>query len=322
MNDINNINNIPSSEGPEGNHNNLSRDKNGFPKISPILAAFIGLFGGFFLYQVVGGLLTLAIFGFDIQHAPVNSMRLMTIAGQILFMLLPSLILAKAFYNDVGYIIRFSFPNWEEIFLFTIGLAILTPLMQYFLSIQTHFLTLWSANSNLIHTIKTFLDRLNDLVDKTYGDLLSAKTAFDGVFVVIVAAVIPAVCEEVMFRGFIQKSFEYRLKPFTAALITAIFFGLYHFNPYALIPLIALGMFFGFAAYMSGSIFVPISLHFINNFLAVIFYFIFGDDDVINTAVNKGFDLSSSLAIFFGLSVLFAGTIFLIKRYYLRKKNL
>jgi membrane protease YdiL (CAAX protease family) len=317
---MNEYNNKPPSEGHKEN-NNLLPDKKGFPKISPVLAAFIGLFGGFFLYQVVGGFLTLAIFGFDLQNAPVNSVRLMTIAGQILFMLLPSLILAKVFYEDVGYIIRFKLPNWEEIFLFTIGLAILTPLMEYFLSMQNHFFTLWSANSNFIHTIKSFLDRLNDLVDKTYGNLLSVNSVFDGILVVIVAAVIPAICEEVMFRGFIQKSFEYKLKPFTAALITAVFFGLYHFNPYALIPLIALGLYFGFAAYISGSIFVPISLHFINNFMAVIFYFIFGDNDVINTAVNKSFDLSSSLMIFCGLSALFAGTIFFIKRYYSHKIN-
>jgi uncharacterized protein len=313
-------NNITPPQGP-GEEKRLTGSKNDLPKISPILAGFIGLFGGFFLYQVVGGLLTLAIFGFDLQNAPVNSVRLMTIAGQILFMLLPSLILAKVFYEDVSFVIRFYFPNWEEIFLFTIGLAILTPLMQYFLSIQNHFFTLWSTNSNLIHTVKTFLDRLNDLVDKTYGNLLSAKTVFDGILVIIVAAVIPAICEEVMFRGFIQKSFEYKLKPFTSALITAVFFGLYHFNPYALIPLIALGMYFGFAAYKSGSIFVPISLHFINNFMAVIFYFIFGDDDVINTAVNKSFDLSSSLMIFFGLSILFAGTIYFIIRYYSNKST-
>jgi len=38
-----------------------------YPRISPIAAAFIGLIGGFLLYQVVGGLLTLLIFGLDIK---------------------------------------------------------------------------------------------------------------------------------------------------------------------------------------------------------------------------------------------------------------
>ena len=68
------------------------------PQISPIAAAFIGLIGGFFLYQIVGGLLTLLIFGLDIENAPVNGIRLMTMAGQILFILLPALIFTKLFY--------------------------------------------------------------------------------------------------------------------------------------------------------------------------------------------------------------------------------
>ena len=37
-----------------------------YPLISPIAAAFLGLIGGFFLYQFVGGILTFVIFGFDL----------------------------------------------------------------------------------------------------------------------------------------------------------------------------------------------------------------------------------------------------------------
>ncbi|MEJ2105514.1 MAG: hypothetical protein P8X47_13215 [Ignavibacteriaceae bacterium] len=52
-----------------------------YPLISPIAAAFLGLIGGFILYQFVGGLLTLLIFGFDLESTPVNGMRIMTIVG-------------------------------------------------------------------------------------------------------------------------------------------------------------------------------------------------------------------------------------------------
>ena len=302
--------------------NNKSGNNNIKPKINPITAAFIGLFGGFFLYQFVGGVLTLLIFGFDLMKAPVNSLRLMTVAGEILFILLPALIFSKIFYEDVGRIIRFKYPKIEEIFLFIIGIAVLTPLLQYYLSIQSYLLNEWSTSSSLFHSIRSYLDKLNDMVDQTYSNLLSTKSILEGLLVIIVVSIVPAICEEVMFRGFIQKSFEFKFKPIWAAVITAIFFGLYHFNPYGLIPLIALGLYFGYAAYMSNSIFVPMSLHFINNFMAVIFYFIFGNDDVINSSINKNFNLSSSLMIFAGLLILFFGVIFFIKRYYVQTKKL
>ncbi len=41
-------------------------------QISPVAAAFIGLAGGFFLYQIVGALVTVLIFGMDLESVPVN----------------------------------------------------------------------------------------------------------------------------------------------------------------------------------------------------------------------------------------------------------
>ena len=242
-------------------------------------------------------------------------------AGQILFILLPALIFAKWFYEDVTEIIRFRLPRWEEILLFTLGIVILTPLLQYYLSIQNYFINQWAISSPLIHSLKSSLDKLNDMVDKTYGSLLTVHTVFGGLLVIIVVAIIPAICEEVMFRGYIQRSFEFRLKPFWAALITAVFFGIYHFNPYGLLPLIGLGFYFGYAAYMSNSIAVPMSLHFFNNFTAVIFYFIFGQDDSLSSSVDKNFDLNSSLLILFALIFLFGVVMYLINKYYAKVKN-
>ncbi|HUX93354.1 MAG TPA: CPBP family intramembrane glutamic endopeptidase [Ignavibacteriaceae bacterium] len=315
-------NNIPDNNNPEeGNQGGNLPGKNIQPRISPITAAFIGLFGGFFLYQIVGGLLTLAVFGFDLKSAPVQSVRLMTMAGQILFILLPALIFAKWFYEDVTEIIRFRLPRWEEILLFTLGIVILTPLLQYYLSIQNYFINQWAISSPLIHSLKSSLDKLNDMVDKTYGSLLTVHTVFGGLLVIIVVAIVPAICEEVMFRGYIQRSFEFRLKPFWAALITAVFFGIYHFNPYGLLPLIGLGFYFGYAAYMSNSIAVPMSLHFFNNFTAVIFYFIFGQDDSLSSSVDKNFDLNSSLLILVALIFLFGVVMYLINKYYAKVKN-
>ncbi len=315
-------NSIPDNNNPEeGNQGSNLPGKNIQPRISPITAAFIGLFGGFFLYQIVGGLLTLAVFGFDLKSAPAQSVRLMTMAGQILFILLPALIFAKWFYEDVTEIIRFRLPRWEEILLFTLGIVILTPLLQYYLSIQNYFINQWAISSPLIHSLKSSLDKLNDMVDKTYGSLLTVHTVFGGLLVIIVVAIVPAICEEVMFRGYIQRSFEFRLKPFWAALITAVFFGIYHFNPYGLFPLIGLGFYFGYAAYMSNSIAVPMSLHFFNNFTAVIFYFIFGQDDSLSSSVDKNFDLNSSLLILVALIFLFGVVMYLINKYYAKVKN-
>jgi uncharacterized protein len=230
--------------------------------------------------------------------------------------LLPALLFSKWFYVDVSSVIRTRVPSWKEFVLFGIGIIILTPLLQYYITVQNYFIEIWAANSNFINSIKSALDSLNDLVEKTYGNLLAAHNFGEAILVIAVVAVVPAICEETMFRGFIQKSFELKIKPVWAALITAIFFGIYHFNPYGMIPLIILGFYFGFAAYTSNSILVPMSLHFTNNFIAIMVYFLVGNEDLINSTSSTNVDLNSDILMIILLSVIMIGLIITIKKYY------
>jgi membrane protease YdiL (CAAX protease family) len=292
-------------------------------KVSPVAAAFIGLAGAFFLYQIVGALLTVLILGMDLESIPVNSLRLMTMAGQILFILLPALLFSKWIYSDVGKIIRIRKIELKELGLFTIGIIVLTPLLQSYLYIQNFFLEVLAKKFSFINSIKSFFDSLNELVEKTYGNLLSAANIFELILVVVVVAVVPALSEETMFRGFIQRSFELKYKKYLAVIITALFFSLYHFNPYGFIPLFMLGAFFGFAAYKSRSLIIPVILHFLNNFSAVMLYHFIGDDELIKSDVSVNSDeLTSYVIMFFTLLVMFIGLIVLINKYYTSKNLL
>ncbi len=314
---------ISPPENSEENNSNSDPDNIIEYQIPPIGAAFLGLIGGFFLYQIVGALLTVLIFGLDLESVPVNGLRLMTMAGQILFILLPALVFAKWIYSDVGKIIRIRKTTWQEMGLFTIGIIILTPLLQTFLYIQNFFLEEWAKNSGFINSIKTFFDTLNELVEKTYGNLLSASNIFEFILVVLVVAIVPAVTEETMFRGFVQRSFELKLKPYLSIFITAIFFSGYHFNPYGFIPLFILGAYFGFAAYKSRTLVVPVVLHFLNNFSAVSIYHIFGDDELLKSDVTvSSNELSSYVLLLAGLTLLFVFLVYFINRFYTSKLSL
>lgn len=291
------------------------------PLISPIGAAFIGLIGGFFLYQIVGALLTVLILGMNLEAVPANSMRLMTMAGQILFILLPALLFSKWIYIDVGKIIRIRKPEWKELGLFTLGIIILTPLLQSYLYIQNYFLEIFAQNSSFFNSVKTFFDTLNQMVEKTYGNLLSASNILELLLVILVVSIVPAISEEAMFRGFVQRSFELKLKPYLAIFLTALFFSAYHFNPYGLIPLFILGAYFGFAAYKSKSLVIPMIMHFLNNFSAVILYYIIGNDELIKSdAKAGGSELSSYLIVLVILTLLFVVLIAVINKYYTIKR--
>lgn len=311
------------NDNPNQNYN----DNNDYiiqlkPKVPPVRAAFIGLAGGFFFYQIVGGMLTLLIFGLDIENANVNSMRLMTIAGQILFILLPALIFSKIIYEDVTSVLRFHRFDIKLAGLFIIGMVILTPLLQNIVLIQNYFFEKLAEGNVFFNAIKSFMDSLNDMVEKTYGNLLSVNNIIDGVLVITAVSVVPAVCEEVLFRGFIQKSFELRFRLFFGAIITAFFFALYHFNPYALIPLFVLGWYLGYSLYVSDSIFVSILLHFVNNFSAIVLYLILGESELTQNQSVTPEELPSAVLTVVYLSVAFAVLIISIKVYLKKKKKL
>ena len=288
-----------------------------FSTLPPLTTAFIALFGIFLLYQVGGAILTLAIFGMNFEKADVNALRLLTMGGQLLLILLPTLIFAKAIYHEnTSFILRARVPKLKEIGVFVFGLILLIPLLQNFLVLQNFALQKLASSNLLLKKVIDLLDQIDKLVDKTYGDLLTSHSIFEGSFIIFVVAVIPAICEETLFRGLVQKSFELKLGPLWSIVITALFFGLYHFNPYGLVALVALGAYFGYAAYQSNSIFVTMSLHFMNNLISVIAFMILGDDELINSPSVQNIHIIPQVLSFIVLSVIFFSYILLVKRNY------
>ena len=292
------------------------------PVISPIAAAFFGLIAIFFLYQVGGSLITMLIFGLDLENADINALRLMTVAGQILLILLPTLILTRYVYEDVTSVLRVKLPTLPEVGIFILGLIILTPILQDLIFIQNFLFDRLAESSEIMQKLKSLLDELDKIIESTYSSMLSANNIFEGILVIIVIAITPAICEESFFRGFVQKSFEQKQKPLLAVFITSFFFAIYHFNPFGLVALLLLGMYLGYSAYMSNSILIPIILHFLNNFFAVIAYFIYGNEEINDLDVIEKMSITEHLISLFVLLLVFGLFIRFVQKYYQKIKNL
>ncbi len=99
-----------------------------------------------------------------------------------------------------------------------------------------------------------------------------ARADFPGEFMAVsfVVAVVPAVCEEVFFRGYIQKNYMEALSPVWGIFLTGLVFGLFHMSPTNLIPLALMGWYLGFVYFITKSLLAPIAVHFCNNFLSVV----------------------------------------------------
>jgi sodium transport system permease protein len=74
-------------------------------------------------------------------------------------------------------------------------------------------------------------------------------------------AVVPAVSEEIAFRGLILNGLGRRFRPWTAVLLSSFLFAAYHTNVFAAAPLFVLGVVLGLLAQYSGSIWPGAVLH-------------------------------------------------------------
>ena len=101
---------------------------------------------------------------------------------------------------------------------------------------------------------------------------LKMSTIADLLYTLIVIAVVPAIGEELLFRGYLQKKIGKKLRnPQIAILITAFLFSLIHLDLQAFIPRLFLGSLLGYLYYWSKNLWIPILAHFVNNAQVVIF---------------------------------------------------
>jgi membrane protease YdiL (CAAX protease family) len=90
----------------------------------------------------------------------------------------------------------------------------------------------------------------------------------------LVMALLPAVCEEMMFRGWLQRVLGQSVDYHTAIWVSAIVFSAIHFQFYGFIPRMLIGAALGYLYYYTGSLWAPIVAHFTNNAAAVVTAFL------------------------------------------------
>ena len=83
-------------------------------------------------------------------------------------------------------------------------------------------------------------------------------------------AVLPAICEELAFRGILLSGLRRKLRPAALVVGIGLIFGLFHVTLYRIAPTAALGMILTAIALMTGSVFPGMLLHAGNNALGVL----------------------------------------------------
>ena len=176
---------------------------------------------------------------------------------------------------------RLAYPWW----LILIGVA----LMYVSIPVSTT-LTKWNEGMTLggsFAKIEDYLKTLEETARVLTEKMLNVDT-FGGLLLnLLVIALIPAIGEELTFRGVLQQSLARRLNPHVAILLSAAIFSFIHFQFYGFLPRMFLGILMGYMFYVTNSLWTSILMHFANNGTAVVLYYL-ANKGVIEDAEHFG----------------------------------
>lgn len=178
--------------------------------------------------------------------------RIALIISQFIFMLIPTIWIIRHWHTkDFLSYVRLKAVPLAEILLAIVATACFVPVSgfigEFFLK-QLNF--------------PDFLARINEEIFTSYSPV-------EFIWVIIVVCMTPAICEETLFRGYVQRTLERQLG-MKSLFIAGVIFGLYHMEPIGLVSLLIVGIMIGFFFYRSKSLLPGMAAHFTNNLIAIL----------------------------------------------------
>jgi membrane protease YdiL (CAAX protease family) len=171
--------------------------------------------------------------------------------------------------------------------------------------------TLFGFN-NLINYFFYLLEKIGYAPDTTLP--LPLNNGWWLVINLFVLAVIPAICEEVIYRGVILNGFR-KFGKINAVLLSALFFALAHGSAVQFIYQFILGIVLGFILIKTGSIVASMIVHFLNNAIVIVYNY-----GMPVQSVQTSYS-SSEIVLYFVLAIASVGLLILLINWLKEKKS-
>ncbi|HRP02620.1 MAG TPA: type II CAAX endopeptidase family protein [Candidatus Kapabacteria bacterium] len=191
------------------------------------------------------------------------------IVMQILVFLSPIAFVSVFFKKNVKEIINLNINfNYRFIIYAVAGLFFLDIVNNSILSFQDYLVPV---------AFKDVLELSKQNTQGYYSQLLMVDRWYMIIVPIFIGAILPAICEEMFFRGLLQKSLS-KYSKWIMVLVPSIIFGFFHGQIVFLLPLILVGIYLALLSYYAQSIVPSIIIHFINNLKSIVLMNLFGAD--------------------------------------------
>ncbi|MGB1216894.1 MAG: lysostaphin resistance A-like protein [Saprospiraceae bacterium] len=228
------------------------------------------------------------------------AMRMLQGGANLFMFLVPGIIFTHLLYKR----------NWiGSVFGDKFGKPLLYPIA-FLITLASIPLVAMSYHLNKSIPLPSWMLEMEESTNLALSSLLQMDSPLELMIVLLVTSLIPAIGEEWIFRGILQPRFQILLKNKHLAIwVTAILFSTIHGQFQGFIPRMLLGALLGYVMMWSGSLWLAIFVHFINNASQVIAYYFMqmgeGDIDITNTSKINWTQGILSLIVVTGMIYLF-----------------
>ena len=226
------------------------------------------LLGVFCLMFILSGIASLIIYAVgDIKTVDFNNPHFVNVAkiiqaiSSILLFIVPPFLFARfTFTGNYGYFLGFrKAENANMYFLAIVGILLSLPFV------------IWLGHLNELIPLPEYLTKMEEETGKQLVAILKVRSTFDIVVNVFIIALLPAVGEELFFRGGLQRVvIQLTRNPWVGIILTAVLFSALHLQFSGFLPRMFLGIVLGAFYWFSGSIYTSMIAHFANNAVQVI----------------------------------------------------
>ena len=258
--------------------------------------------GGLVLGGLICGIIIVIIYGpsgfsamltmnDNMSASALNSLKIMQMGSSVFGFLIPAIFFARVIVRQpVPYLkANWRFPLMLLLLVFFIML-ISAPLMEMLITINQKMVF-----PPFLKGLERWMRNLEDNAGKQTEILLQMKTPAAFLINLLMIAILPAVSEEFIFRGCFQQIFTGWAKSLHWGVwLSAALFSFIHFQFFGFLPRMLLGVFFGYFAAWSGSIWPGVLGHFLNNGTAVLVTYLYQNKLIkVNPDQQQMFDWKS-----------------------------
>lgn len=241
--------------------------------VKQLLILFFVLFASFILFAIVSSFGMIAFpKNLDNNTYPIEYTQYLLFVQGITMMIMPSII----------FTFLTNLRPWESI-----GMQKIKPVVWVLISIiaivaiqpLVDLLGVWNSQMrfpDFMYLIEKWMRESEVAAATMTAEILQGAYIKNIVANIFIMAIIPAIGEELIFRGCFQKVIgKWWNNPHLAILVTAFLFSAIHLQFFGFLPRFILGLLLGYLFYWSKNLWVPIIAHFLNNVGALLMYYYF-----------------------------------------------